>query len=161
MKEKSIESVNDFVGVKCFTVLKNSMEQYVPSDGELAIIMLDRYLNENYEYYLLDEPERGLGNSYVDSEIRPKLIALARSGKTILIATHNANLAVRTEPVYSILLEYHGENDFALYSGSPFSNQLINTMDATDIRNWCDESMNILEGGPDAFYDRKDMYELK
>lgn len=161
LKEKSIESVNDFVGVKCFTVLKNSMEQYVPSDGELAIIMLDRYLNENYEYYLLDEPERGLGNSYVDSEIRPKLIALARSGKTILIATHNANLAVRTEPVYSILLEYHGENDFALYSGSPFSNQLINTMDATDIRNWCDESMNILEGGPDAFYDRKDMYELK
>ncbi len=161
LKEKTIDSTDCFVGVKCFTVLKNGKKQYVPSDGELAIIMLDRYLAEDYEFYLLDEPERGLGNSYVDSQIRPKLIALARLGKTVLIAIHNANLAVRTEPVHSILLEYHGENEFALYSGSPFSNQLSSIANASDIRNWCEESMNILEGGPEAFYDRKDMYELK
>ena len=161
LREKSIDSTDCFVGVKCFTILKNGKQKYVPSDGELAIIMLDRYLAEDHEFYLLDEPERGLGNSYVDSEIRPKLIALARSGKTVLIATHNANLAVRTEPVHSILLEYHGENEFTLYSGSPFSNQLSRATNANDTRNWCEESMNILEGGPEAFYDRKDMYELQ
>lgn len=161
LKEKAISSADDFVGVKSYTVLKKGMEEYVPSDGELAIIMLDRYLHEDLDFYLLDEPERGLGNSYVDSEIRPDLITLARNNKTVLIATHNANLAVRTEPTYSLLSEYHNENDFALYVGSPFSNQLTNSNDPTDNRDWRDESMRILEGGPEAFYDRKDMYELQ
>lgn len=161
LKEKDLSSADDFVGVKSYTVLKKGMEEYVPSDGELAIIMLDRYLHEDLDFYLLDEPERGLGNSYVDSEIRPDLITLARNNKTVVIATHNANLAVRTEPTYSMLSEYHNENDFALYAGSPFSNQLTNFDDPKDNRDWRDESMRILEGGPEAFYDRKDMYELQ
>ncbi len=160
LKEKGVSSADDFVGVKKYTMLKGNEAPYVPSDGELAIVMLSRFLEEDRDYYLLDEPERGMGNSYVDEEIRPILLGLAARGKTVVAATHNANIAVRTAPVQAILAEYHGAGDFAIYSGSPFSNSLASHDDPSDTRIWSKVSMEILEGGEEAFYDRKDMYEL-
>ena len=160
MKEKEISTADDFVGAKKYTILKKTLDPYVPSDGELAIIMLSRFLAEDHDFYLLDEPERGMGNSYVDKEIRSTLVTLAARGKTVVVATHNANVAVRTSPVQALLAEYHGANDFALYGGSPFSNVMVSHDDPSDKRVWSKESMTILEGGEDAFYDRKDMYEL-
>ncbi len=160
MRERGVSSVDDFVGAKKYTVLKNTSLPYVPSDGELAIIMLSRFLAGDHDFYLLDEPERGLGNSYVDGEIRPILLGLAARGKTVIVATHNANIAVRTSPVQALLAEYHGANDFAVYVGSPFSNLMVSCDDPTDKKTWSKESMVILEGGEDAFYDRRDMYEL-
>lgn len=160
MRDKGVSSVDDFVGAKKYTVLKSTLAPYVPSDGELAIIMLSRFLAGDHDFYLLDEPERGLGNSYVDGEIRPILVGLAARGKTVIVATHNANIAVRTSPVQALLAEYHGTNDFAVYVGSPFSNLMVSCDNPTDKKTWSKESMEILEGGEDAFYDRRDMYEL-
>lgn len=155
-------SLDAFVGVKKQTVVQTGdvAAPYVPSDGELAIIMLRRFLSENYDCYLLDEPERGMGNSFVDSNIRPDIIRLAEKRKTVMLATHNANLAVRTMPVYTMLTEYHDKNNYAIYQGSPFSDRLVSMDDPSDVRPWTKTSMEILEGGEPAFYDRKDMYEL-
>lgn len=160
LHENNVGSVDSFVGVKNRTVAGKDNAPYEPSDGELAIIIMKRFLNEAQDYYLLDEPERGMGNSYIDTEIRKLIISLAERGKTIVLATHNANLAVRTMPIYSMLTEYHNKNDYAIYTGSPYSNVLTSMDDTEDERKWINESMKILEGGEVAFYDRKDMYEL-
>ena len=37
--------------------------------------------------------------------------------------------------------------------------ELRNINDETDTKNWTQESMHTLEGGKNAFYDRKDIYE--
>ena len=161
LEQEKITSLSDFVGVKRFTALHATAEEYEPSDGELAIIMMKRFLSNDFDFYLMDEPERGMGNSYVDKNIRrDEVMKLADSGKVVIMATHNANLAVRTKPVYSMLLEYHGRDNFEIYAGSPFSDVLFNVDNPEDFRSWSKESMEILEGGHDAFYDRKGMYEL-
>lgn len=160
LQDKGISSVDDFVGVLNRTIAGEDNTPYEPSDGELAIIIMKRFLGESQDYYFLDEPERGMGNSYIDTEIRKLIIALAERGKTVVMATHNANLAVRTMPIYSMLTEYHNKNDYAIYAGSPYSNVLTSMDDIGDKREWTHESMKILEGGEIAFYDRKDMYEL-
>lgn len=161
IENAGVSSYDDFIGIKKFTALKGNNAEYEPSDGELAIIMMRRFLSSELDYYLLDEPERGMGNSYVDKNIRrDEIMKLAEQGKTVVLATHNANLAVRTMPVFTFLLEYQGKNIFSIYTGSPFSNTLKNLNCQSDSKNWANESMEILEGGEDAFYDRKDMYEL-
>lgn len=161
LSSSGVSSYDDFVGIKRFTALNEEEGEYEPSDGELAIIMMKRFLDSDLDYYLLDEPEKGMGNSYVDKNIRrDEIMRLVEQRKTIVLATHNANLAVRTMPVFSFLLEYHGKNKFEVYAGSPFSNLLSNINDSSDTRTWTKQSMEILEGGEEAFYDRKDMYEL-
>lgn len=163
--EAGITSTDAFVGAEKRTVIQTAVNpitytQYDPSDGELAIIMIRRFLRESHDCYLLDEPERGMGNSYIDENIRPDIIKLADAKKTVVLATHNANLAVRTMPVYSMLTEYHEKVDYVIYQGSPYSDQLVNIDDDSDVRSWAKASMTILEGGEEAFYDRRDMYEL-
>ena len=163
--EAEISSSSNFVGARRRTVIQGRgtgapLMPYEPSDGELAIIMIRRFLSEEHDVYLLDEPERGMGNSYIDSNIRPDIVRLADKRKSVVIATHNANLAIRTMPVYSYLTEYHENNDYVIYAGSPYSNVLVNLDDGGDTKSWSAASMEILEGGEEAFYDRKDMYEL-
>ena len=38
---------------------------------------------------------------------------------------------------------------------------MVNVDDETEICSWAEESMNILEGGKEAFYERRDIYESK
>lgn len=163
LNDRGIESLDDFIGVKKHTAIidkAGTLKNYEPSDGELAIIMMDRFLSEDHDYYLLDEPERGMGNSYIDAYVRSDIVKLTDCGKTVILATHNANLAVRTFPVYSLLTDYGGKDVFLIYQGSPYSNLLVNMDDTEDSKVWTAMSMQILEGGEAAFYDRKDMYEL-
>ena len=63
----------------------------------------DKKLYEDADVYLLDEPERSLGNTFINSVIVPRIVELGKMGKTVIIATHNANIAVRTLPFTSIL----------------------------------------------------------
>ena len=78
--------------------------------------------------------------------------------KTVIIATHNANIAVGTLPYISIL-RTHENGVYKTYIGNPFYDELRNINDETDTKNWTQESMHTLEGGKNAFYDRKDIYE--
>ena len=48
---------------------------------------------------------------------------------------------------------------YSTYTGNPFRNELINIEDNSDLLNWTVESMHTLEGGKEAFYERKDIYE--
>jgi len=121
---------------------------------------LQQTLNEEADAYFLDEPELGMGNSYIDTNIRPLISALAKRRKCIIIATHNANIAVRTLPYMSIY-RVHQNGEYTTYVGNPFNDRLVNIDDESDIKSWTDESLHTLEGSKEAFYERKDIYESK
>ena len=155
--DDGIKDIGAFIGVSKEPALENG-EIYRPSNGERGILLMQKLLDSESDVYILDEPELGMGNSYITSNILPKLTDLAKRRKTVIIATHNANIAVGTLPYISIL-RTHENGIYKTYVGNPFYDELRNIDDETDTKNWTQESMHTLEGGKTAFYDRKDIYE--
>ena len=152
----SISSIADLFLFKRFFEI--NYRPYKPSNGESAMILLHQELNENKEIYLIDEPEKSLGNDYINDFIVPLLKEHAYSGKRIIIATHDANIAVRTLP-YNSIYRAHAMNCYHSYLGNPFSNNLICKTHGIDNLEWKETSMRILEGGKGAFGERGKIYE--
>ena len=157
LEEAGVSSLSNFVGLKK-TVVDKNIKQYSPSNGEKGILMLQRTLSEQADFYILDEPELGMGNSYINNTILPQIINLSKAQKAIIIATHNANIAVRTLP-YMTIYRTHKNGEYRTYVGNPFTDRLVNIGDASDTMSWTIESMKTLEGGKEAFYERKTIYE--
>ena len=130
---------------------------YTPSSGEASMVMLQKELETDNEIYILDEPERSLGNEYISNVIVPLIKERARAGKKVFISTHDANIAVRTLP-YSSVYRCHGPSGYTTYIGNPFSNDLVNPYDETDRLDWKKVSMRTLEGGVEAFGERGKIY---
>lgn len=154
MKENNIQDIDFFLCVSKTFTLNN--EPYIPSKGEICILsMQHEFLSKinDYSVFLLDEPESGLGNDYIEKNIVPLIKNIAKSGKTVFVATHNANIAVRTLPATSILKTVDN-NVFSTFQGSMFTNSLININNPLDTRDWNIESENHLEGGEKAFKER-------
>lgn len=157
--QTGIDSVKDFIGVRRFVELASTGIPYDPSDGEKGILLLERVLNQEADWYVLDEPEAGMSNSYIDGVIRPLVVKLGKAGKTVVIATHNANLAVRTLPYSSIYREHQNGQDYKTYIGNPFTDKLVNIDDSSDDVPSSGKSMEVLEGGEEAFFERMRIYE--
>lgn len=157
--QTGIESLKDFIGVRRFVELASTGIPYDPSDGEKGILLLERVLNQEADWYVLDEPEAGMSNSYIDGVIRPLVVKLGKAGKTVVIATHNANLAVRTLPYSSIYREHQNGQKYKTYIGNPFIDKLVNIDDSSDDVPWSGKSMEVLEGGEEAFFERMRIYE--
>ena len=117
-------------------------------------------MQRDADAYFIDEPELGMGGSYIDANIRPLIVNLAKQRKYVVVATHNANIAVRTLP-YTSIFRTHENGKYLTYIGNPFNDTLVNTEDSNDLRSWAEESLHTLEGGHEAFYERKDIYESK
>ncbi len=130
---------------------------YEPSSGEASMVMLQKELGTDREVYILDEPERSLGNEYINDVIVPLIKDRARAGKKIFISTHDANIAVRTLP-YSSIYRCHEKSGYKTYIGNPFSNNLVNPDDEGDMLDWKRVSMRTLEGGEEAFGERGQIY---
>jgi predicted ATPase len=130
---------------------------YEPSSGEESMVMLHKELEEEKDVYILDEPERSLGNEYINDVIVPLLNDRARSGKRIFISTHDANIAVRTLP-YCSVYRTHDAEGYETYVGNPYSNHLISTSDSSKLKDWKKVSMKTLEGGEEAFGERGKIY---
>ena len=130
---------------------------YSPSNGESSMILLHNELLKDKEIYLIDEPEKSLGNDYISEVIVPLIKEKARSEKRIIIATHDANIAVRTLPYNSIYRE-HDINGYYTYSGNPFSNNLVCNTGQRPNLDWKLISMKTLEGGKSAFGERGKIY---
>lgn len=151
----TITSISDLLlFYRHFTIDNN---QYTPSTGESSMVLLHNELMEDKEIYLIDEPEKSLGNDYISNVIVPILKQHALGGKKIIIATHDANIAVRTLPYNSIYRE-HDANGYYTYSGNPFSNNLKCKIEAKEDLDWKEISMKTLEGGRDAFGERGKIY---
>lgn len=159
LKELNISTLCAFLGLSKQIVL-SSGEEYKPSNGERGILLLQQVLSKEADAYFLDEPELGMGNSYIDTNIRPLISSLAKCHKVVVVATHNANIAVRTLPYISIF-RVHENGQYTTYVGNPFNDCLVNIDDPSDIKSWTEESLHTLEGGQEAFYERKSIYESK
>lgn len=152
---ESVSSINDLLLFhKHFTL---DDEFYTPSSGESSMVLLHNELMKDKEIYLIDEPEKSLGNDYISDIIVPLIKEKAKSGKRVIIATHDANIAVRTLPYNSIYRE-HDINGYYTYSGNPFSNSLVCSSDKKENLDWKSISMKTLEGGKSAFGERGKIY---
>jgi predicted ATPase len=141
---------------KYFTI---NDELYEPSTGESSMLLLHKELKEDKDVYILDEPEKSLGNEYISDVIVPLIKEKAKIGKRIFIATHDANIAVRTLPYNSIFREHKkGGYECETYVGNPFINYLINIKNERDQIDWKEISMRTLEGGKVAFGERGRIY---
>lgn len=164
--EKSID-VDDFVN----KVIKHSYQiylidenrdrkNYIPSEGEKAILSISAILENNqYDFYIFDEIERGLGNRYISSYLIPKIKELRDRGKTVIISTHNANIAINTLPSQTIYSAYdvlHEEPEF--YVGNMYSNILENSK--SDKLKWEQIALLHLEGSEEMFANRRDIYGI-
>lgn len=152
---ESVSSINDLLLFhKHFTL---DDEFYTPSNGESSMVLLHNELMIDKEIYLIDEPEKSLGNDYISDVIVPLIKEKAKSGKRVIIATHDANIAVRTLPYNSIYRE-HDINGYYTYSGNPFSNSLVCSSEKKPNLDWKSISMKTLEGGKSAFGERGKIY---
>ena len=132
-------------------------KEYSPSSGESSMLLLHKELNADKDVYILDEPEKSLGNEYINDVIVPLIKEKARLGKKVFIATHDANIAVRTLP-YNSIYRNHGSEGYGTYVGNPFANNLVNIDKGTDQLDWKKISMKTLEGGEIAFGERRRIY---
>ncbi|MEW7996286.1 MAG: hypothetical protein AB2825_17830 [Candidatus Thiodiazotropha endolucinida] len=132
-------------------------QPYSPSSGESSMVMLQKELGTDKEVYILDEPERSLGNEYINDVIVPLIKERALAGKKVFISTHDANIAVRTLP-YSSVYRCHEKAGYKMYIGNPFTNNLVNPDDVNDQLDWKKISMRTLEGGEEAFGERGIIY---
>lgn len=152
---ETIKSISDLLQFnRHFTVDNNP---YTPSSGESSMVLLHNELLEDKEIYIIDEPEKSLGNDYISDVIVPMLKEKALMGRRIIIATHDANIAVRTLPYNSVYRE-HNINGYYTFSGNPFSNNLICKNGSKDNLDWKEISMKTLEGGKEAFGERGKIY---
>lgn len=139
---------------KYFTI---NDEHYEPSTGEASMLLLHRELSEDKDIYILDEPEKSLGNEYINNVIVPLIKEKAKSGKKVFIATHDANIAVRTLPCNSVY-RHHDKSGYQTFVGNPFTNNLTNINNNENKIDWKDISMRTLEGGRNAFGERGQIY---
>lgn len=152
---ETINSTEDLLQFnKHFTL--NGVE-YRPSNGESSMVLLHRELKEDKDIYLIDEPEKSLGNDYINDIIVPLLKEKAKLGKRIVVATHDANIAVRTLP-YNSIYRLHEEGVFYTLTGNPFVDKLKCIHGTKPDLNWKEISMKTLEGGRDAFGERGKIY---
>ena len=112
---------------------------------------------QSKDVFLLDEPESNLSSDYINEEIVPLLKNLANSKKKVIVATHDANIAIRTRPSNTILKIVNNQI-YETYVGNMFTNKLINIDNKNEL-DWKIESLKYLEGGKDAFDERGDLYE--
>ena len=152
---ESIKTVHELLLFKRYFSLGGL--PYSPSSGEASMVMLQKELSTDKDVYILDEPERSLGNEYISDVIVPMLKERARAGKIVFISTHDANIAVRTLP-YGSIYRCHGGNGYSTYAGNPFTSDLVNLDDKNDRLDWKETSMRTLEGGKEAFGERGSIY---
>lgn len=160
MDENEIKSVENFLAIKKEFKIHGLEGSYKPSKGEMAILNLQHNLisQTEKEVFLIDEPELSLGGKYIEENILPLLLELGKKNKIVVIATHNANLAVRTRPINSIYKKVDN-NIYTTYVGSMFTDVLKNIDNPNDVESWLDTSMAHLEGGDIAFYERRSLYD--
>ncbi len=162
-----ISELNEFDGNELINSLSDLLlkhrhfmineKYYSPSHGESSMILLYKELLEDKDIYIIDEPEKSLGNDYINDVIVPLLKVKATLGKKVVIATHDANIAVRTLP-YNSIFRQHDEGQYLTYTGNPFINKLKCLNKSKVDLDWKEISMKTLEGGKDAFAERGTIY---
>lgn len=148
---------NDII-LKSSKIHINANKNYEPSEGEQAILSISGILeNYNYDVYIFDEIERGLGNRYITEYVIPQLNNLVHAGKTVIVSTHNANLSINSLPINFIYCNYINDSDEIYYFGNMFENVLEGVKTGRKIK-WEEKALQHLEGSDEMFKRRKNIY---
>lgn len=135
-------------------------KNYEPSEGEKAILTISSILeNSTYNCYIFDEIERGLGNKYVTEYLIPQLKYLRDIGKTVILSTHNSNIAINTLPMNTIYSNYNIQEENIYYIGNMYSNELKG-IDNNCSLHWEDKAIIHLEGSHTMFNRRRNIYGI-
>lgn len=115
------------------------------SEGQRAAALLFMLLEQPGGPLLVDQPEGDLDNKVV-SDLAEKLHD-AKKNRQIIFASHNANIVVNgsSELVLGLDVSENAKRDVACGG-------------AIDTKQVCDKITEIMEGGPQAFRDRKEKY---
>jgi ABC-type Mn2+/Zn2+ transport system ATPase subunit len=151
---------SDFVAnvvKKSSCMTKSDGTEYMPSSGEQSILSISSVLKSNdYDYYIFDEIERGLGNKYIAEQLIPEIKALRDRNKTVILSTHNANIAITTLPSGTIYCNYPNEDIY--YEGNLYSDELTGVFDKKSKLRWNETALNHLEGSNELFGIRRNIY---
>lgn len=153
---ETVKSISDLLLFNRHFTLNGSA--YTPSNGESSMVLLHNELKKDKPIYLIDEPEKSLGNDYISEVIVPLIKEKAKSGKRVIIATHDANIAVRTLPYNSIYRLHNVNQSCYTFVGNPFTNNLKCINGTKPDLDWKLISMKTLEGGKAAFGERGKIY---
>ncbi|MEF2490909.1 AAA family ATPase [Pseudomonas aeruginosa] len=119
------------------------------STGQQCTAILHMLLLENVDPLLMDQPEDNLDNAFIADRIVTELRE-AKTSRQFLFATHNANIPVFGDAEW-IGVFTAAENHGCL------GLEAQGSIDVPVIR---DQVASILEGGRDAFIQRKEKYEF-
>ena len=158
-KDRDAEELFDQIVIKERKVVKNDDKGYKPSDGEESILSITGILqNTDYDCYLFDEIERGLGNKYVAEFLIPQLKKLRDLNKYVILSTHNANIAIGTLPSQTLYCDYRSDKSKDIYyQGDMYSDELKG-IDSGKSINWEENAIKHLEGGESMFGIRRNVW---
>jgi len=126
-------------------------EDYRPigklSTGQQCTAVLHLLLLDNRDPLIVDQPEDNLDNAFIAERIVSEL-RTAKLGRQFIFATHNANIPVFGDAEWIGVLQA-GEDQ----AGMPDDFQ--GAVDVPEIR---EQAASILEGGREAFIQRKEKY---
>jgi len=94
---------------------------------------------------IIDQPEDDLDNAFIFSSIVATLRSI-KERRQVIVVTHNANIAVLGDSELILPMRRKGDNGEAFDAGG---------IDKSDTRR---AVQDILEGGPLAFWKRKELY---
>ena len=118
------------------------------STGQQCTAILHMLLLENADPLIMDQPEDNLDNAFIAERIVTELRD-AKTRRQFLFATHNANIPVFGDAEWiGVFTAAKNQDCLSLVQGS---------IDVPVIR---DHVAGILEGGRDAFIQRKEKYEF-
>ncbi|CAN7783920.1 AAA family ATPase [Cupriavidus necator] len=119
------------------------------STGQQCTAILHMLLLENADPLVMDQPEDNLDNAFIAERIVTELRD-AKTSRQFLFATHNANI-----PVF-------GDAEWiGVFTAAESQGQLgLDAQGSIDVPVIRDQVASILEGGRDAFIQRKEKYEF-
>lgn len=126
-------------------------EDYRPigklSTGQQCTTVLHLLMLDNRDPLIVDQPEDNLDNAFIAERIVSEL-RTAKLGRQFIFATHNANI-----PVFGDA-EWIG----VLQAGEDQASMPEDFQGAVDVPEIREQAASILEGGREAFIQRKDKY---
>ena len=117
------------------------------STGQQCTAILHVLLMDNPDPLIMDQPEDNLDNAFIAERIVQELRA-AKTERQFLFATHNANI-----PVFGDA-EWIG----VCSAAEDRAEMSVEVQGSIDIPAICDQVASILEGGKEAFMQRKEKY---
>lgn len=135
---------------------------YPVSGGERSEFRLLQEIkdSQNHDMLLIDEPESSFDNLFLNSDVNEMINEIAKT-MPVVVVTHNNTVGASIGANYMLYtsrnIKDDGDVEYRIYSGYPTDMNLISpdglSIDTHQIM------MNSLEAGPDAYKNRRAIYE--